>query len=224
MSGPRNRARAPDQRRHRLVAMPRVVALVGGGGLIAGAVLLGLLLNLQIASPSSRPGPSAAPAAPGTLSAFTYLAAQHSNFCQLQQSTVMSYSDGMRLQGACCNPLDMAKYQHQVSGLGMYSNNPDIPPDPYDVSVGLAKHLFTYDSAITLNTAQQTVYERAISMTTDKGPCCCKCWRWYMTRGLAKSLISERGMSAATVAEIIDLSNGCGGPLDSNASASGSSG
>jgi hypothetical protein len=164
------------------------------------------------------------PPAPGSLSAFTYLATQHSNFCQLQQGTVMGYADEMRLQGSCCNPLDKAKYQHQVSGLLAYSNNADIAPDPYDVSVSLAKRLFAYDRAITLNATQQAVYAKAIGMTADKAPCCCKCWRWYMTRGLAKSLIADRGMSAAMVATIVDLSNGCGGPPDSNVSTSGPSG
>jgi hypothetical protein len=220
-SGPRDRARAQNQWIDSLVARRRVVALVGGGGLIAGVALLGIFLNLGIASPGTPPGRNAVPAAPGSLSAFTYLAAQHSNFCQLQQSTVMSYSDGMRLQGACCNALDRTKYQLQVRGLLAYSNNADIAPDPYDVSVGLAKRLFAYDGAITLNAPQQAVYATAIGMTADKGPCCCKCWRWYMTRGLAKSLIADRGMSADMVAKIVDLSNGCGGPPDSSVATSG---
>lgn len=126
----------------------------------------------------------------------------------------MGYSDDMRMQGACCNPLNMAKYQHQVTGLRTFASNPDIASDPYDIPVPLAKRLFTYDTTITLTPAQQAVYDHAISMTEDKAPCCCQCWRWYMTRGLAKSLIAQHGMDAASVAEVIDLNNGCGGTLD----------
>ncbi len=189
--------------------------------MIVAAVLVALLLNLQIFSPGTPPSASAAPAVPGSQAAFTYLAAQHSNFCQLQQSTVMSYSDGMRMQGACCNPLDMAKYQHQVEGLRAFSSNPDITADPYDISVATAKHLFTYDSAITLTSEQQAVYDKAISMTADKAPCCCQCWRWYMNRGLAKSLIAQHATDATTVARIIDLANGCGGKLEASTGPSG---
>jgi hypothetical protein len=125
----------------------------------------------------------------------------------------MGYSDDMRMQGACCNPLDMAKYQYQVAGLHAFASNLDIASDPYDIPVPLAKRLFTYDTTITLTAAQQAAYDQAISMTADKAPCCCQCWRWYMTRGLAKSLIAQRGMDAASVAQVIDLTNGCGGPL-----------
>jgi hypothetical protein len=213
---PRSRPLTPRQRLARFLATPRGVG-IAGGGLITVAVLVAALLNLQIFAPGTPPAASAAPASPGTPAAFAFLAAQHSNFCQLQQTMVMSYSDSMHLQGACCNPLDMAKYQHQVIGLRAYAVNPDIAPDPYDIPVSLAKRLFNYDATITLTAAQQAVYDKAISTTDDKAPCCCKCWRWYMTRGLAKSLIAHDGMSAANVTQIIDLSNGCGGSLGSNA-------
>jgi hypothetical protein len=215
-SRPRNRPISPRQRLTRFLGTPHGVG-IAGGGLLTVAVLVAALLNLQIFAPGTPPAASAAPASPGTRAAFTFLAAQHSNFCQLQQSMVMSYSDSLHLQGACCNPLDMATYQHQVTGLRAYEANPDIAPDPYDIAVGLAKRLFTYDATITLAAAQQAVYDKAISMTEDKAPCCCTCWRWYMTRGLAKSLIARDGMSATNVTQIIDLSNGCGGSLGSNA-------
>lgn len=176
-------------------------------------MLAAVLFNLQIFPAGTAPAANKAAAAAGSQAAFTYLAQQHSNFCQLQQAMVMSYPEGMRLQGACCNPLDMAKYQHQVTGLRAFVNNPDIAPDPYDIEVRLAKRLFAYDTTITLTSAQQAVYDKAISMTDDKAPCCCQCWRWYMTRGLAKSLIAQHGVDAPTVAQIIDLANGCGGKL-----------
>jgi hypothetical protein len=195
-----------------LLATPRGVGAIGGT-LLAGAVLAAVVFNFQIFPRGTAPAANMAADAPGSRVAFTSLAQQHSNFCQLQRSIVMSYTDDMRLQGACCNPLDMAKYQHQVAGLRAFANNPDIAPDPYDIPVPLAKRLFAYDDTITLTSTQQAVYDRAISMTEDKAPCCCQCWRWYMTRGLAKSLIAQHSMDAPTVARIIDLANGCGGKL-----------
>ena len=201
----------------RALRTPRGVAWLGGTVLVA--IVAGLaLFNVRMFSDGTPPMSAMAPT-PGTSAAFTYLAAQHSNFCQLQQSTVMGYSDDQRLQGACCNALDMTKYQWQVRGLHAYTaTNPDIAPDPYDIQVSLAKRLFGYDASITLTAAQQHVYDTAISMTADKAPCCCQCWRWYMTRGLAKSLIAQRGTDAASVAHVIDLGNGCGGAMDSSAS------
>ena len=187
-----------------------------------GAVLAAIVFNVQIFPRAMAPASVAAPT-PGSQAAFTYLVEQHSNFCQLQRGMVTSYPDDMRLQGACCNPLDMAKYQHQVTGLQAFTNNPDIAPDPYDIAVPLAKRLFAYDDTIALTSSQQAVYDKAISMTDDKAPCCCQCWRWYMTRGLAKSLIAQHGMDAPTVAEIIDLANGCGGKLGTRTTPSVSS-
>lgn len=205
------RRQRPPGNVQRILASPRRIA-AASGALLAVGLSFALLMNLQVSSARNPSPVSAAQASPGSQAAFTYLAAQHSNFCQLQKSTVMTYSAGMHLQGACCNPLDMVKYKSQVSGLRAYAGNADIAPDPYDIPVSLAKRLFGYDSMITLTTAQQAVYAKAISLTDDKAPCCCQCWRWYMTRGLAKSLIAQRGMGAFTVARIIDLSNGCGGP------------
>lgn len=176
-------------------------------------MLAAVIFSLRIFPAATAPAASKAPAAAGGQAAFTYLAQQHSNFCQLQQGMVMSYPDDKRLQGACCNPLDMAKYQHQVAGLQAFAKSPDIAPDPYDIEVLLAKRLFAYDTTITLTSMQQAVYDKAISMTDDKAPCCCQCWRWYMNRGLAKSLIVQHGLDAPTVAQIIDLANGCGGKL-----------
>jgi hypothetical protein len=211
---------SPGRRFTRFLATPRGLG-IGGGALLAAAVLAAILFNLHIFSPGTAPAANPPPAAAGSQEAFTYLSQQRSNFCSLQQSTVMGYSDGMRMQGACCNPLDMAKYQQQVTGLRAFAANPDIASDPYDIPVPLAKRLLTYDSTITLTAAQQGVYDHAISMTEDKAPCCCQCWRWYMTRGLAKSLIAQRGMDAATVAQVVDLTNGCGGALGTTTTPNG---
>jgi len=47
--------------------------------------------------------------------------------------------DSARLKGSCCSPMSMRRYSEQVEGLKKYSNIPEIPSDPYDIEVGLAK-------------------------------------------------------------------------------------
>ena len=156
---------------------------------------------------------ASAPAAnPGTSTMFAYLAAQHTNFCSLERSTVESDPNTMHIQGACCSALDMAKYQAQVRDLRQFASIAQIMPDPYDVPVPLARALFHDDDAIVLDAAQKATYDAAMGMTEDKGPCCCHCWRWSMTEGLARRLITVNYMDAATVARVVDLVNGCGGP------------
>ena len=172
---------------------------------------------------STPPAPSTAArtAAIGSRARFTYLAAQHSNYCSLDRATVSGYADVQHMQGACCDAMDMDKYQHQVAALRQYSGLAEIPTDPYDIRAKQAKRLLADDTAITLAGADKATYDRAMKLTDDKGPCCCQCWRWYMTQGLDKALITRRQMSAQQVAEITDLVNGCGGPLGSTPTDSG---
>ena len=49
-------------------------------------------------------------------------------------------ADTARIQGSCCGPMDFHKYQEQVEGLKKYADIPQIPADPYDVPVSLAKN------------------------------------------------------------------------------------
>src|SRR5258708_39995082 len=109
-----------------------VVALVLVG--IGGATLVGLkVFDFNPAQPRSASS-NAAPMpnmAAGSPEKFQYLATQSSNFCGLQQGTVMSYSDSTRIQGSCCNPMDMTTYKAQVTGLQAFSDLAAIPPDPY---------------------------------------------------------------------------------------------
>ena len=107
--------------------------------------------------------------------------------------------------------MDFHKYQEQVEGLKKYANISQIPNDPYDVPVTLAKQLFEYQKTIQLTADQQAVYDQATQMADEKGPCCCKCWRWTAFEGQAKYLISELDWSANQVAEVWDLEDGCGG-------------
>ena len=150
---------------------------------------------------------------PGSSTRFAYLASRDSNYCSLDPYTVIDYPDDHRMQGACCDAMDMDKYRQQVAGLEKYASIPEVPKDPYDIEAELAKQLLAYDRNITLTGADQATYAAAMQMTEAKGPCCCQCWRWYMTEGLAKFLISVRRLPAAQVAEVVDLVNGCGGPL-----------
>jgi hypothetical protein len=65
-----------------------------------------------------------------------------------------------------------------------------------------------------LDAAQQTVYEQAMKMAEEHGPCCCRCWRYVAFRGQAKELIARRRYTAAQIAHVWDLEDGCGsGPM-----------
>jgi hypothetical protein len=200
----------------RRLTSPRVAFGLGLLALLA-VVGVGYLLGSRPFAVGSPPAPAASPLEPGSRSAFTYLAAQRSNYCSLQPATVMTYDDNRHLQGACCNAMDMTKYEWQVEGLRAYAAIPEVPKDPYDVPVALAKQLLGYDTSLALDAGQQAIYDSAMAMTEDEAPCCCQCWRWYMTAGLAKFLIQQQSMDAQQIASIVDLINGCGGPMDSSA-------
>lgn len=186
---------------------------------VIGVVGLAAALRVHLFETGAPPATQASGPQPGTAAAFAYLSTQHSNYCSLSPDKVMGYPDDTRLQGACCSAMDMAKYEWQVNGLRRYSSIPEIPQDPYDISVAQAKELLRYDGALTLTGDQQAAYDTAISMTRDKAPCCCQCWRWYMIRGLAKFLIVNQSMDAKDVGAIVDLVNGCGGPMKEGSSA-----
>lgn len=108
--------------------------------------------------------------------------------------------------------MDLHRYQEQVEGLKKYTAIPQTPSDPYDVRVKLAKQLFEYQKTIQLTPDQQAIYDEAMQISEDGGPCCCRCWRWFAFEGQAKYLITELDWSAQQVAELWDLEDGCGGP------------
>lgn len=118
--------------------------------------------------------------------------------------------DGMRLEGSCCSPMDLSRYEEQIMGLKKYSGVPEIPPDPYDIEVKLAKELQNYYD-VQLSPREQEAYDYAMQHSMEKGPCCCKCWRWYVYGGLGKLLIQKYHFTGAQVTEVWDLSDGCGG-------------
>ena len=107
--------------------------------------------------------------------------------------------------------MDFHKYQEQVEGLKKYSDVPQIPADPYDVPVSLAKQLFDYQKTIQLTADQQTIYDKAAKLSEEGGPCCCRCWRWMAFEGQAKYLITQKNWTSQQIAELWNLEDGCGG-------------
>lgn len=159
----------------------------------------------------SAPAAMASKYAPGTRAEFAYLSHQNSNSCGLQPAAVQGYANTVRIQGSCCFPMDWVHYQQQIRDLRAYQDLAAVPRDPYDIPAGLAKRLFADESSIHLTRAQQSIYDRAMQITPEKGPCCCKCWRWHAFKGLAQYLIADRHYTARQVAKVIHLVDGCGG-------------
>lgn len=62
-----------------------------------------------------------------------------------------------------------------------------------------------------LGVEEQGHYDDAIATSEEKGPCCCQCWRWEVFGGLGKLLVREHGFTGEQVAEVWNLSHGCGG-------------
>jgi|SRR3989344_4396376 len=125
-------------------------------------------------------------------------------------TSISSMSDDQRLQGSCCSPMSLHRYKEQVEGLKMYKNIKEIPDDPYDIEGGLAKKLVKYYD-LKLSFEEQKEYDYAMQNSNEKGPCCCKCWRWYVYGGLAKFLIREKGFTGKQITQVWNLSDGCGG-------------
>ena len=131
------------------------------------------------------------------------------------KESILAMSDDSRLKGSCCSPMSIHRYTEQVEGLQKFKAEPsqniaEIPDDPYDIEAGLAKRLISYYD-IELTPEEQTAYDYAMLNSSEKGPCCCKCWRWYVYGGLAKFLIQNHGFTGEQVTEVWNLSDGCGG-------------
>jgi len=115
-----------------------------------------------------------------------------------------------RLQGSCCSPMERARYTGQIVGLKKYADIAEIPPDPYDLEAPLAQKLLPYYD-VALTPAEQKAYDYAMANSAEKGPCCCRCWRWKVYGGLGKLLIREHGFDGPKVTDVWNLSDGCGG-------------
>lgn len=140
---------------------------------------------------------------------FARLSSANTNFCA--GPDILDLTDSERLQGSCCSAMDFHRYKEQIEGLKKYSNIKQIPEDPYDISKKLADELLDYQKNIQLSPEEQLIYDEAVNLSHEGGPCCCKCWRWYAFEGLAKYLITEYNFNEEQIAEIWDLEDGCGG-------------
>lgn len=164
------------------------------------------LPSLKLSKPDMSVGISEALAAK-----FENLSKNGNSSCSAAfKDSITSMPDGSRLQGSCCSPMDMHRYSEQVEGLKKYKKYPEIPSDPYDIDSGLAKQMLAhYDDQLTSD--QQQAYDYAMQNSKEKGPCCCKCWRWYVYGGLAKVLITKYHFTGQQITEVWNLSDGCGG-------------
>lgn len=142
---------------------------------------------------------------------FDYLSQNGNSSCSATfQNSIPNMPDDNHIQGSCCSPMSLHRYSEQVEGLKQYSNIPEIPLDPYDIEVGLAKKLIGYYD-LELTPEEQRAYDYAMENSHEKGPCCCKCWRWYVYGGLGKLLIHSYGFTEEQLTEVWNLSDGCGG-------------
>jgi len=152
-----------------------------------------------------------------TTAKFNYLVANRNSACY-GMSTVMKMEDNGRIMGSCCGPMILHTYKEQLEALKKYESINVIPKDPYDISVSWAKKMINAFKTIQLSDEQQKTYEDAKKMSKEGGPCCCgsdeldeSCWRWKTYGGLAKVLITKYNFNAEQIAEIWDMSDGCGG-------------
>jgi len=156
--------------------------------------------------------------APEVSAQFNYIV-KNSNSACYGIKTVMQMPDNGRIMGSCCGPMYLHTYAEQLESVEKYSSISKVPSDPYDIPVSQAKELINDFKTIQLSGEQQLIYEEAKKMSHEGGPCCCgddnlesnTCWRWKVYGGLAKYLITEHGFSSEQIAEVWDVSDGCGG-------------
>jgi hypothetical protein len=148
---------------------------------------------------------------PEIIKRFEFLSQNGNSSCSRSfRDSIADLPADARLQGSCCSEMNLHRYSEQIEGLKQYSDIPDVPPDPYDVAAPLAQKLLTaYQEP--LSAEQQKQYDLALETSNEKGPCCCRCWRWEVFGGLGKLLIREHGFSGEQVAQVWNLSDGCGG-------------
>ncbi len=147
---------------------------------------------------------------------FDYLSKNGNSACSSAfRMSIPSMPNDEHLRGSCCSPMNIHRYKEQIEGLKQFKsvtsqNISKIPDDPYNVKVELAKELMSYyDLELTIE--EQKAYDYAVANSHEKGPCCCKCWRWYVYGGLGKYLIKNHGFTGEQVVQAWNLSDGCGG-------------
>lgn len=170
---------------------------------------LGVLIGAYFLSTQSPIGP----ALPQTALAaeFDRLSTEGNSACSVEfQNSIGEMPDSAQIQGSCCSQMVFHRYEEQIEGLKKYRDIPEIPPDPYNVNAKLAKEFLGYYD-LELTPEEQAAYDYAMVNSHEKGPCCCKCWHWFVYGGLAKKLIRERNFTGEQIVDVWDLSDGCGG-------------
>jgi len=125
---------------------------------------------------------------------------------------IMQLSDNFtNMGGQCCGVVtSIEKYGKQIEGLKKLSNIPDVPSNPYDISMIQVKKILAYDDDTILTSEENATLVAAAKISDEGGPCCCKCWHWYFNEGVAKEMISEYHFTAKQVADFYNLSDTCG--------------
>src|SRR5438128_919983 len=135
------RALRPARRRALLIAC----AVLAGVGALLIATLGGG--HAKTATPGEvRPAAGNPAIVAGTPAAFRYLSAQRSNRCGMRPAELERYPPTRHLQGSCCDPMDQSTYEWQVKALRSYAFTAQIPRDPYDVPISLARELLDDDN------------------------------------------------------------------------------
>jgi hypothetical protein len=125
------------------------------------------------------------------------------------KETGLATTTGMYLGGQCCGAMkDLTEYNKELQNLQQYKNIPDVPMNPYKTPIPLAKKWIDYDKSITLTPNEQAVMDQAMKLSKE-GPCCCKCWHYYVNEGIAKKMIRDYHYTAAQVAAYWDTSSIC---------------
>ena len=187
---------------------PLIFAIAIAALLIGGAFIL--------ARSSEQPNQSFNFATPALAAKFEDLSQNGNSSCSGGfKDSISDMLDDARLKGSCCSPMSPHRYTEQVVGLEKFKEVAGqdielIPDDPYDIPAKLAKQLITYYD-LELTEEEQEAYDYAILNSHEKGPCCCKCWRWYVYGGLGKYLIKNHNFTGEQVTELWNLSDGCGG-------------
>ena len=123
--------------------------------------------------------------------------------------TNLASTTGMYLGGQCCGAMkDLSEYSEELKNLQQYKNIPDVPMNPYKTPVAIAKKWIDYDNATTLTPAQQMLMDQAMKLSKE-GPCCCKCWHYFVNEGIAKKMIKDYHYSAQQIAAYWDTSSIC---------------
>jgi len=129
--------------------------------------------------------------------------------CVAGDSTLSATTTGIYLGGQCCGSMKgLTDYTKELQNLQQYKNIPDVPMNPYKTPVALAKKWIDYDKVTNLTPSEQATMDEAMHLSKE-GPCCCKCWHYFVNEGIAKKMIKDYHYSAAQVAAYWDTSSIC---------------